>query len=146
MPFAEASFRMGAVFLVLPTVVFGLRTTLLAINREFPVGAVGGAPTNHSHVAIPWLNFVAMVRCHVPVPAPPSSQFPEPPYTAFPTPQEARQPLTRERGHTKQAPTRRRPCSQTKEAPADSTGPGLHGKDVDPGRIEVLILLRHKFL
>src|SRR5439155_7142703 len=53
----------GAVFFVFPMVVFGLRTTLLAINPRIPWWqSFGGALTNHSHVAIPWLNFVAVVR------------------------------------------------------------------------------------
>ena len=67
MPFVEASFGMtGAVFFVFSMVVFGLRTTLLAINREFPVGTVGGALTNRSRATVPWLNFVAVLRWDAP--------------------------------------------------------------------------------
>ncbi len=44
-------------------VVFGLRTTLLAINPRIPWWqSFGGALTNHSRATVPWLNFVAMVR------------------------------------------------------------------------------------
>ena len=68
---------------VFPMVGFGLRTTLLAINREFPVGAVGGALTNHSRATVSWLNFVAVVRWDAPaLPAPvralSPAHFPEP--------------------------------------------------------------------
>src|SRR5260370_40171134 len=64
------------VFFVFPMVVFGLRTTLLAITRGFPIGAVGGALTTRATVS--WLNFVAGGRGGGP-PPPPRLFHPLPP-------------------------------------------------------------------
>src|SRR5260370_26677649 len=59
------------VFFVFPMVVFGLRTTLLAITRGFPIGAVGGALTTRATVS--WLNFVAAGGRGAPPSPPPRS-------------------------------------------------------------------------